>query len=80
MWPNDVERPSETLRRVLAGELAMESAPAAIQSWARFEIHNGAKSVLAIPTTGERRNMLGRIPALVRPHVEAEARRIFSGK
>lgn len=78
MWPGKVKRPSEALREVLTGKVAMADADPGIQSWAQFTIYQGAKEVLALPTKGERRNALGRIPATVRPYVEAEIKRLWA--
>lgn len=77
MWPSDVVRPSEQLRRVLSGEIEMESAPAAIQSWARFEIYRGAAHVLALPDKKARQAALQKVPPLIRPHVESEVLRLW---
>lgn len=77
MWPNDVARPSEQLRQVLSGQIPMESAPAAIQSWARFEIYRGALQVLGLPTKAARQAALQKVPSSVRPYVEAEVLRLW---
>lgn len=73
-----VQKPSEQLRDLLMGKVPWDDAPASIRSWARFEIYNGAKAVAALASPGERRNMLGVIPASIRPHVEAEAKRLYA--
>lgn len=72
-----VEKPSLILRRVLMGELPMRDAPDSIQSWARFPIYQAAKQIIAVKELGNRRNMLGKIPATVRPYVEAEIKRLW---
>ena len=77
MWPNRVARPSKHLADLLRGSLAWDEAPESIRSWARLEIYRGACAVLDQPEKGLRRNMLGRIPAAIRPHVEAEAKRLW---
>jgi len=74
--PSDDWRPSRQLADLLSGKLAWGDASPAVESWARLHIYQGACSVLDLPTKGERRNALGKIPASVRPHVEAEAMRI----
>lgn len=71
-------KPSEQLRGVLTGAVAWDDAPAAIRSWARFEVYKAACEVLEQPTKGDRRNMLARMPAFIRGRVEAEAKRVFS--
>lgn len=77
MWPKDVERPSDQLAALLSGTVEWDDAPAAIRSWARFEIYKAAKQIVAAPDKGARRNMLGRIPKSVRPHVESEVKRLW---
>lgn len=74
----DMERPSETLNRVLDGRLAMTNAPASIQSQARLAFYDAACEVLKVTDIEKRRSMLKRIPALVRPYVEAEVKRLWT--
>ena len=71
-------KPSEHLDDLLRGKVAWDDAPEAIRSWARLEVYRGACAVLDQPGKVERRNMLGLIPAAIRPHVEAEAKRIWA--
>ena len=70
-------RSPEILRRVLAGEMPLGEAPRAVQSWAQFFIYQGAEEVLTFENVDERRAALGKLPALVRPLVEAEVRRLW---
>ncbi len=70
--------PSHYLRQVLMGNMALEDAPAAVQSWARLEIYEGARAVLNAGGLEKRRAMLARIPEKIRPHVEAEVRRLWT--
>jgi hypothetical protein len=77
MWPADVPRPSDQLADLLRGKLAWDEAPEAIRSWAALPIHQAAAQIVAAPDKGARRNMLGRIPASVRPHVETEVKRLW---
>lgn len=77
--PGAGERPSVTLRRVLTGDLAMQDAPEAIQSWARLEIHNGAKAILALPFS-RRKGALQNIPESVRTYVQKEMIRLHNEK
>ena len=56
----------------------MEDEEPGIQSACQLEIFKGAKSILAMKTKEERRRALGRIPAMIKPHVEKEIMRIWS--
>lgn len=78
MWPNDLQRPSEQLRDLLSGKIAWGDAPSSIRSMAQLPIYQAAVTILDAPDKGTRRNMLGKIPAAVRPYVEAEAKRIWA--
>lgn len=78
MWPDDVPRPSEQLADLLRGKLAWGDAPEAIRSWAALPIHQAAVQIVAELDKGARRNMLGRIPASVRPHVAEEVKRLWA--
>jgi hypothetical protein len=71
-------KPSQKLEALLMGRVAWEDADDAIRSWARKPIFDAAKQILAEPEKGARRNMLGRIPAAIRPHVEAEVKRLWA--
>jgi len=77
-WSEAV-RPSVWLRRVLSGEIDMKDAPEAIRSWARLAIYQGAKEVLAIHGKEKRRAALARVPANIRPYIEAEVIRLWRG-
>ena len=77
--PGAGERPSVTLRRGLTGDLAMQDAPEAIQSWARLEIYTGAKAILAMPFS-RRKSALQNIPESVRPYVQKEMIRLHNEK
>lgn len=70
--------PSHYLYEVLSGRMGMKDAPEAVQSWARLEIHNGAMAVMNAGGLEKRRAMLARIPARVRPYVEARVRELWS--
>ena len=74
--PN-VKRPSDELEDLLMGRTAWDDAPDAIRSWARLPIFEAAKTILAAPDKGARRNMLGKIPAAIRPRVEVEIKRLW---
>jgi len=73
-----VQRPSDQLEDLLMGRLAWDDAPDAIRSWARLPIFEAAKTILAAPDKGTRRNMLGKIPAAMRARVEDEIRRLWA--
>ena len=77
MWPDGIQRPSALLRMVLSGQIGMDEVDAGIQSWASLEIYKGARAIADIPSKNGRRAALARIPEKIRPHVEAEVRRIF---
>jgi len=62
---------------VLSGQIGMDEVDAGIQSWASLEIYKGARAIADMPSKESRRAALARIPEKIRPHVEAEVRRIF---
>lgn len=62
---------------VLTGALPLEEADPSVQSNCRFYFYEGAVEILALPTKQARIAALAKIPALVRPHVEAEALRVW---
>lgn len=70
--------PSQILREVLMGNMALEDAPASIQSWATLEIYQAARLVCDAGGLQARRAMLAKIPAKIRPHVEAEVKRLWN--
>ena len=76
----DIKRPSEQLTDLLMGNVAWDDTPEAIRSWAAKPIFDAAKQICAEPDRGNRRNMLGRIPAAIRPRVEAEVKRLWGLK
>lgn len=69
--------PSQWLQLILSGQIDMQDAPASVQSWARFPIHQGACDVLALDTKEQRRAELQRVPPKIRPYVEAEMIRVW---
>lgn len=77
---SDVKKPSEWLDDLLRGKIVMADAPEAIRSWARLPIHQAAQEILSAPDIGARRNMLGKIPAPIRPYVEAEIKRLWQSR
>lgn len=62
------------------GRVSWDDTPEAIRSWARKPIYEAACQILAAPDKGTRRNMLGRVPAAVRPYVEAEVKRLWADR
>lgn len=79
IWPGG-RRPSEQVFDVLTGKVRIEDVPASIQSLCSKYIYDGAKDVLSKPTKESRRRALSKIPELIRPHVEMEAKKIFRGE
>ena len=80
MWPEHVPRPSEQLEDLLRGKIAWDDAPQSIRSWAQLQIYQAAKQIAAAPDKGTRRNMLGRVPAPIRPRVENEVKRQWANR
>lgn len=75
-----IRRPVSWWRtEVLPGRIPMTDAPAAVQSWLRHDVFLGAEEILTLPKH-ERKAALDRIPALVRPYVEAEVLRVWKIK
>ena len=75
MW-TDETRPSKRIERILRGKVRMEDEEEGIQSACRKYIYDGAVSILAIEGREARKRALNRVPVLIRPHIEMEARRI----
>ena len=73
-------RPSRQLNDVLSGRVAISDAQAGIRSWAGYFIYQAAAIIVAESEKGERRNMLARIPAPVRPYVAAEVKRLWADR
>ena len=70
--------PSAQLAELLNGHIAWDKAAPAIRSWAAFAIHDAACQVLAITGQEKRRIALDKLPAHIRPMVEAEALRVWN--
>ena len=77
MWTDDVRRPSDQLEDFLRGKTPLDEVPASIRSWAHSQIDSAACQIIAAPDRGTRRNMLGRIPANVRPLVEEQVKKYW---
>jgi hypothetical protein len=71
------KRPTDRIRAVLMGTVALEDEDAAIQSVCSKYIFDGATAVLKLKTKEARRAALNRAPALIRPHLEREVMRLF---
>lgn len=71
-------RPSHELAEVLSGRMAWGDASESVRSWARLPIYQAARQIMAMDGKGPRRNALGRIPASIRPMVEAEVLRLWA--
>jgi len=72
-----VPKPSEQLEALLMGKMAWNDAPVAIRSWAQKPIFDAAKEILSAPDKASRQRMLSRIPAAIRPKIEAEILRLW---
>ena len=72
-----VAKPSEQIAAVLSGAMDLHDAPESIQSACSFHFYQVAVEVLAGKTKAVRQHRLAKVPAKVRPHVEAEAMRLF---
>ncbi len=73
-------RPSVKLAALLAGKSAWEDADDAVRSMARLPIHNAAVMIRDEPSRPRRAAMLAKIPATIRPHVEARVIEIWDGR
>lgn len=71
------KKPSDRVKAVLMGKVALEEEDQAIQSVCSKYIFDGAKAVLRLPTKEARRAALNRAPPLIRPHIEREVMRLF---
>lgn len=75
---SSIAKPSEQLFDLLMGKTEWDDAPEAIRSWARKPIYDAAVEILQIEGKGNRRNALSRIPAAIRPKIEAEMVRLHN--
>ena len=73
-------RPSVKLAALLAGKTAWADADDAVRSMARLPIHNAAVMIRDEPSRPKRAAMLAKIPATIRPHVEARVKEIWDGR
>ena len=73
-------RPSVKLAALLAGKTAWADADEAIRSMARLPIHNAAVMIRDEPSRQRRAAMLAKIPATIRPQIEARVKEIWDGR
>lgn len=73
-------RPSDRIKAVLMGKVALESEDQGIQSACSKHIYDGAVSVLGLSTKEARRRALDRLPDLIRPHVEREVLKLHKAR
>ena len=71
------KKPSDRIKAVLMGKVALEDEDQGIQSVCSKYIFDGARAVLRLPTKEARRAALDKAPALIRPHLEREIMRLF---
>lgn len=74
------KRPSDRIKAVLMGKVALESEDTGIQSACSKHIYDGAMSVLRLSSKDARRRALDRLPPLIRPHVESEVLRLHKAR
>jgi len=65
-------------QQILSGALPWEAGSDAVRSWLRYDIHLEAMRIAAQPHIEERRAMLEKLPASIRPLVEVELRRVWA--
>ena len=70
-------RPSDRIKAVLMGEVALGDDDQGSQSVCSTYIFDGATAVLKLKTKEARRRALDKAPALIRPHLEREVMRLF---
>lgn len=74
---NGMIKPSEQMAEYLMGKTTFEDTPPAIVSWAQKSIYDAACQIIDEPEKGTRRNMLGRVPAAIRPMVEDQVKSLW---
>lgn len=73
-------RPSERIKDVLMGKVAMEDEAPAIRSACSKHIYDGANSILRLPSKDARKKALERVPDLIRPYLEREILRLYKAR
>ena len=76
-WPSGVKHPRQWRDEVLSGKIHMTDAPESIQSWVSKDIFDAALQICKEPDKTKRQTMLLRIPEIVRPYVETEAKSLW---
>lgn len=71
------ERQSDLIDDVMEGKKPLEDTPEAIQSAVRLPIYEMACMILDMERS-ERQPFINNLPVLIRPHIEAETRRIYN--
>ena len=79
-FDNITPKPSEQLAGYLSGKVSADDTPAAIKSWATFEIFKAAQQVVSGKDVGARRDMLGRVPPHIRPQVQAYVKSLWAAR
>lgn len=75
-WAGRV-RPTDRINLVLSGVVPIEGEHKSVQSVCTKHIYDGAAQILAMKTREERVAALLKIPPMIRPHIEAEALRLW---
>lgn len=65
------------LHQYLTGTLPADKIPAAVLSWSRFFIFEGAREIVLMDTKHERKAALAKVPPGVRELVEGEVSRLW---
>ena len=77
LFRNTYNRPSDLIADVMEGKKPLEDMPEAIQSAVRLPIYEMACMILDMERS-ERQPFINNFPVLIRPHIEAETRRIYN--
>lgn len=73
-----LEKPYGEIEQFLRGQVALDNLDPATRHRAMIYVEDAAWQVLSVPDKGQRRNMLGQAPAMVRPLIEAEVMRLHT--
>jgi len=76
IWVN-VRPPSHIIDDVMSGKIELEDQSLAIQSACSFYIYETACETLAPETKQERQKVLATLPDKLKPHVRAEAEKLW---
>lgn len=74
------KRPSDRIRAVLMGKVALEDEDQGIRSACSKHIYDGAVSILGLSSKEARRRAVDRLPELIRPHIEVEVIRLHKAR